>query len=98
MSARDGGPAFPRPHSWDESPLTGMHEGDRAEPHGEQSGMSLRDYFAGQAVDRCINVAAQFVMEQPDFAPWQTMLSEIVRRGVTMAYHIADAMLAERTK
>lgn len=41
-------PAFPRPFSWDVSP-NGTHMGDREEPHREQEGMSLRDYFAAHA-------------------------------------------------
>lgn len=36
--AGNGGPAFPRPLSWDLPP-----------PHAEQAGMSLRDYFAAHA-------------------------------------------------
>lgn len=47
-------PAFPRPHSWDESSVTGIHEGDRPEAHGAQDGMSLRDYFAARQVNRRI--------------------------------------------
>jgi hypothetical protein len=91
MSARDGGPAFPRPHSWDESPLTGMHEGDRTEPYGAQSGMSLRDYFAAAALQ----------------APWfERALAETPRdagatigqHAAAIAYAVAQRMLVERAQ
>ncbi len=60
--------------------------------------LTLRDYFASQAIARCIDVAAQFVMERPDFEAGTVMLSQVVKSGVTMAFHVADAMLAERAK
>jgi hypothetical protein len=71
---KDGGPAFPRPGF--------------AYPNGNaeypESGMSLRDWFAGQALPWCL---AEFGgnakgMTQP----------------VEASYQIADAMLAERNK
>jgi hypothetical protein len=40
--------AFPRPFSWDESPSSGMHTGDRPAYHDEQDGMTLREYYAGK--------------------------------------------------
>ena len=40
---KDGGPAFPRPMSQD-------GDGSRAEAFVAQDGMSLRDWFAGQAL------------------------------------------------
>lgn len=43
--------AFPRPFSWDESPNSGVHSGDRPEYHQEQDGMTLRDYFAAAALN-----------------------------------------------
>lgn len=42
-------PAFPRPFSWDVSP-NGTHMGDREAPHPEQDGMTLRQWYAGQAL------------------------------------------------
>lgn len=41
MSNPDGGPAFPRPFSMNESTLNTIWE---------QDGMALRDWFAGQAL------------------------------------------------
>lgn len=79
---RDGGPAFPRPHSWDESPVSGVHEGDRIEPHSAQAGMSLRDYFAAQAVPGLVAGAECFD-------------THAIAHD---AYALADAMLAERAK
>lgn len=40
---KDGGPAFPRPASTDEHSLP-------CNVYQDQMGMSLRDYFAGQAL------------------------------------------------
>lgn len=47
MSARDGGPAFPRPASEDATYGT-LADGNSVVR--EQDGMTLRDYFAGQAL------------------------------------------------
>jgi len=75
----DGGPAFPRPFS--EEPIENS-EGAMY-PHDAQSGMSLRDWFAGQALSGLI--------VNPDTVSVYCPLS-------MRAYEIADAMLAERGK
>lgn len=70
MSApNDGGPAFPVPSD-------GRAEGD--------PGMSLRDWFAGQAMDRF------------KFGGYARSEVESVR-AAEAAYRIADAMLAARS-
>ena len=80
MSITDGGPAFPRPIS--------------VEPNGDiafaETGMSLRDYFAGQAlaVLNYHNVLAT-VMTPTDVEPE-------IRNVAALSYRIADAMLKER--
>ena len=77
MTIRDGGPAFPRPVSEDRA------QGDQPDGNrtiGEQSGMTLRDYFAGQAI-------AGFVGSPADFA---------FDSAARMAYDIADAMIVAR--
>jgi len=83
-----GGPAFPRPHSWDESPVTGMHEGDRTEPYDAQSGMTLRDYFAAAAL--------------PGFSYTDRFGGPNAERShrevAKLCYLMADAMLAEGQK
>lgn len=79
MSEKDGGPAFPRPIS----------ETDKGTDYEailsmDQSGMSIRDWFAGQALAG--------VLARDDLA-----VGEI--RGIVIgAYMVADAMLAEREK
>lgn len=45
-----GGAAFPRPISWDESPYSGTITGNSPTDAAAQSGMTLRDWFAGQAL------------------------------------------------
>ena len=80
MSERDdGGPAFPIPAD---------------EPGNTYTGMSLRDYFAGQALAGiCAN---------PDISKWcadNEMKTQFVRADYVMsAYEIADMVLAERAK
>ena len=73
---KNGGPAFARPWSLDTY-------GDRPSPVLEQSGMTLRDWFAGQAVRAFIN-------QCDDDDDWPYLAKK--------AYEMADAMLAERDK
>ena len=73
MSARnDGGPAFPS-----------IGEGF-GNPLYSAPGMSLRDYFAAQALPFCLAEFGSNAEDQRQFAE--------------AAYQIADAMLAERSK
>lgn len=67
MSKPDGDPAFPKPS------VPGRFE---------QDGMSLRDWFAGQAVSAALTSLTLFTPEG------------MAKR----CYEIADAMLAEREK
>lgn len=72
----DGGPAFPRPDwngSW----------------HGPDSfpGMSLRDWFAGQALAYSMDLATKVGRD-----------ADPTTLGVSIAYNIADAMIAARSK
>jgi hypothetical protein len=76
MSApiNDGGPAFPRPESRGTSGAITLHG---------QNGMTLRDYFAGQALTS--------MTAAPDYSKGPCNGAMAVR-----AYLIADAMLAAR--
>ena len=73
----DGGPAFPRP-----AYTTYGHPGG-AKDHPAVKGMSLRDYFAGQAL--------QGMMANPEKDYYAV-------DAAREAYAYADAMLAERSK
>lgn len=56
MAKSDGGPAFPEPERW-----AGKEHGPYTEDHGyRHKGMSLRDYFAGQALALCYHEDVQF--------------------------------------
>jgi hypothetical protein len=66
----DGGPAFPM---W-----------DRTYPGEADSGMSLRDWFAGQAMAGLLAKSRDSFVEWHEYASW--------------AYGAADAMLAERER
>ena len=71
----DGGPAFSRA-----AVLNGSNRW-----HGAQDGMSLRDWFAGQALAGIASMSgADFSLSPQDEANW--------------AYERADAMLAARDK
>lgn len=67
----DGGPAFPRPATLQESFIYAH----------EQDGMTLRDYFAGQAMTGCLPGSMTEIPPE-EYAKW--------------AYRMADAMLAAR--
>lgn len=80
--ANDGGPAFPRP-------------GYGGVSGTEQGGMSLRDWFAGQAMAAIISkleLGREFVGD-PESEAWRKLTQDCVANG---AYLYADAMLAQR--
>lgn len=89
MSAKDGGPAYPRQLIQIEHPYTFDPIDLRA-----QSGMSLRDWFAGQAPP----------MPNEWLTGWCTANPSLIRGHywtaaiAAYAYFYADAMLAERMK
>ncbi len=71
---KDGGPAFPRTHSEAEGPVGSMDA---------QKGMTLRDWFAGQAISG-LTANARF--------------SNTARDVERLSYEIADAMIEEKAK
>ena len=73
MTIDDGGPAFPV----------------ISDVIGHNEGMSLRDWFAGQAIGSVMQVCANDTLE-----PGETITDLFARR----AYRVADAMLAARAK
>lgn len=87
MSGRDGGPAFPRPFSWDVETRGGTHMGDRPEPHPEQDGMTLRQWYAGKALQALAEVAAQGVYGHKENR--QAAADELA----DACFAIADAMI-----
>lgn len=80
MTERDGGPAFPTSYNMS------TRERGGSEPSNPPWGLTVRDWFAGQAITGWL---AQFP-EAHDSGN-QTYVAEY-------AYKIADAMLAERSK
>jgi hypothetical protein len=73
-NSTNGGPAFPV--AW-------------PDPNPPERGMTLRDWFAGQALPSLIASA----MNTKDSA-WPVTVTEIAEKS----YQFADAMLAERAK
>ncbi len=80
MSKNDGGPAFPRPMSDD-----GVPNNRGGFDYSSGKGMSLRDWFAGMAMQGILN---KYSLERGAGSPWIAAHS----------YEIAAAMLAERDK
>lgn len=68
----DGGPAFPATEYFDEKPI------------GLYSGMTLRDWFAGQAL---IGLISAVDIKYPKLTGY-----------ASRAYEVADAMLEQREK
>ena len=79
MATKDGGPAFPL----QEQLQAGSDDGSWLSPG--QAGMSLRDYFAGQAL-QAIHPHARESRSNEELATYYAGL----------AYLLADAMLKER--
>ena len=86
MSKPDGGPAFPHKETRVEGPLTVATR--------QHNGLSLRDYFAGQAMVAIIAKGAPVC----NMHHGQSALDAAIAAGVIGAYAYADAMLAEREK
>lgn len=91
MSAKDGGPAF-----------AGYRAGETF-----QTGMSLRDYFAGQVIAGVFaggshrEVASEIAREQQMHEMGLTVAQiadQASKRIAAMVYEVADAMIAERAK
>ena len=82
---KQGGAAFPIPHS------------NEAGAPGSEHGMSLRDWFAGQALSRF-----KFVTESGKTIVVGDNVRETVgpycKNVAELVYALADAMLAERAK
>lgn len=94
MSANDGGPAFPVECTWAGGvPQSGIQTGNSA---GWATGMSLRDYFAGQIAVGLVTFAngerLRTIFGDRDAVktPHEYFAST--------AYALADAMLSERAK
>lgn len=73
----DGGPAFPRTMGWN-----GLTDYEEHRCSDDQTGMTLRDWFAGQAL---AGILAATTVAGPG-------------ESASRAYGMADAMLAERAK
>jgi hypothetical protein len=79
--ANNGGPAFPRPIGFN-----GLTNHEEHEVSDAQGGMTLRDYFAAQALTGVVSVLA--------FARQDIVWPDVAER----CYELADAMLAERER
>ena len=79
MSKTDGGPAFPAPDYVVDSARI---QEDAFQRMGQTRGLSLRDWFAGQAIG---DVARNLSWHKDD-----------LKKAARIAYEFADAMLKER--
>lgn len=92
MNEKHGGPAFPTFEMVEE-----YSEGKQqyvSRPHA-LSGMSLRDYFAGQAL---AGLLARSTMDVPHCEGCRPVADDPGEHYADIAYRYADAMLAERAK
>ena len=81
QTLNNGGPAFPRrKHHAHRNP-----DGSVIRGHGGHPGMSLRDWFAGQALGALLSEEGYASLEWP-------------KNIATDAYKIASAMISEREK
>ena len=76
MNKKDGGQAFPH---------------DYKDGHWPEHGMSLRDWFAGQALAGLYSSSAKVMQPEMDGIKGIQFVASV-------AYQIADAMLAERER
>lgn len=77
-AAKDGGPAFP---------IAPIVIGERLFDANESYGMTIRDYFAGQALNAVMRFGGSDM--------WNTDRQPAM---ASLAYEMADAMLAERSQ
>lgn len=93
MNIKDtGGPAFPVECDWfgtgDDTELRGIQTGNHS---GWHPGMTLRDWFAGQALAGILaHQFSKMVANVPEPLRYEM--------AATDAYVLADAMLKERSK
>ena len=89
----DGGPAFPRPGSnWDEGPYSRKYD-------PAVRGMSLRDWFAGQALAALVQKRPLLDREGVHGPKFTDADLVVFNRDMAItAYQYADAMLAERKR
>lgn len=97
MTDKSGGPAFPQPE-WKSNSETGMREWpDNGWGCG---GMSLRDWFAGQASSSIAQRIAALMADASAQGEPVTWMSESLERMLPdlagMCYQFADAMLRAR--
>lgn len=87
MSDEDGGPAFPVPQP--------TRDTEEKENYWDTRGMTLRDWFAGQAFAAMVAGEGALMVADRDERYDETNWAEVVASN---AYNFADAMLAARTK
>lgn len=86
----DGGPAFPPPHPYQNV------NGDWFYP--EQPGMSLRDWFAGQALAGIMANPERWKQIVEDYTSGKKTYEQCSEANAVKAYSLADAMIAERSR
>ena len=89
---KDGGPAFPNLEGFDDQSLPSNVNGHYLRL--DHSGMSLRDWFAGQALAGMLASKEDFA----DHADIASMSDTYGSMAARYAYGYADYMLAQREK
>ena len=91
MSTKNtGGPAFPTPNGGDSAISEDGHQHWQYPSH---PGMSLRDWFAGKALE------GEMAAQSADTGEYTSGIAEdILQKRASLFYRFADAMLKEREK
>lgn len=94
MARGDGGPAFPVTADGAYIPDCNDQDVPPSREFPGHPGMTLRDWFAGQAIAELIRISEAASGAQPHEVPPE-LLYEFV---AIQAYAVADAMIAARSK
>lgn len=82
---------------WSNGFRSGYDAATRAKPTEGLVGMTLRDYFSGQAL-AAVQGTNPNLPDDPASTRFFPESHELARRQATWSYLVADAMLAERSK
>jgi hypothetical protein len=87
--SKDGGPAFPHVYDvWEDNKTRTIHV---------YPGMSLRDYFAGQALAGIMANPERWKQIAEDYKSGKKTYDQCSAANANKAYSIADAMIAQRS-
>lgn len=96
VGKQDGGPAFPGLHG-ERAPTGGPGWNSETIVERQHMGMSLRDWFAGQALSTLVSLPGRYGRVLQDMTPEQ-MAQDNFDKMAENCWKFADALIAERSK